>query len=402
MASVVVIGGSFAGLTGALEARRKLGENHKVTLISKTEDFVYIPSLIWVPFGWREVKDISIPIGPILDKAGVDFVKDEVTRVDPGSNRVITANGQYEYDYLLVASGVSVRYDLVKGLAEGEHTYSVCTPQHAEHARAGWDEFVKDPGPVVIGASQGASCMGAAYEFLFNFEYACRKAGIRDKVEITWVTPEPFLGHFGIDGMSGGEAMLKAFMKAFKINYITNSEIDEITQDRFRLKDGRELSYRYSMIVPPFNGARFVKESGDLGDEKGFIPTDDTYRHEKYDNVFAAGLAVAFAPPWTAPIAFGVPKTGFPSEVSAKVAADNIVKLVEEGTGAELEHKPMGKIPGLCVMDAGHKEVLILSNHLIKPRQFAIMLPNPLINVGKRFLEKYFLWKTRTGRAHLL
>ncbi len=402
MAKVVVIGGSFAGLTGALEARRKLGPGHQVTLISKTEDFVYIPSLIWVPFGWREVKDISISIRPILEKAGVDFALEEVKRVVPEENKVITGDNEYEYDYLLVASGVSVRYDLVKGLAEGEHNYSVCTPQHAEHARAGWEEFVKNPGPVVIGASQGASCMGAAYEFLFNFEYACRKAGIRDQVEITWVTPEPFLGHFGIDGMTGGAAMLKAFMKTFKINFITNSEIEEIKEDKFVLKDGRELPYRYSMIVPPFNGARFVEESGDLGDEKGFIPTDDSYRHQKYDNIFAAGLAVAFPPPWTAPVSFGVPKTGFPSEVSAKVAAKNIVKLIEEGAGAELERKPMGKIPGLCVMDAGHKEVLILSNHLIKPRQFAIMIPNPLINVAKRFLERYFLWKTRKGKAYLL
>ncbi|MHB1382273.1 MAG: NAD(P)/FAD-dependent oxidoreductase, partial [Thermoleophilia bacterium] len=209
-----------------------------------------------------------------------------------------------------------------------------------------------------------------------------------------------FLGHFGIDGMTGGETMIKAFMKMFKINYITNNEIDEITPDRFLLKSGRELPYKYSMIVPPFNGASFVKESEGLGDEKGFIPTDDSYRHDRYPDIFAAGLAVAVAPPWTAPVAMGVPKTGFPSEVTAKVAARNIVKLINGDT--ELEHKEMGKIPGLCVMDAGHKEVIILSNHLLKPRQLAIMIPNPLANIGKRLLEKYFLWKTRTGRAHLL
>lgn len=92
--------------------------------------------------------------------------------------------------------------------------------------------------------------------------------------------------------------------------------------------------------------------------------------------------------------------TGFPSEVTAKVAARNIVKLINGDT--DLERKEMGRIPGMCVMDAGHKEVIILSNHLLKPRQFAIMIPNPLANIGKRLLEKYFLWKTRTGRAHLL
>ncbi len=140
--------------------------------------------------------------------------------------------------------------------------------------REGWQKLIRDPGPVVVGASQGASCMGAGYEFLFNLEYAARQAGVRDKIDITWITPEPFLGHFGIGGMAGGEAMLKSFMKMFHINYVVNSEIEEITETEVVLKDGRRLPYKYSMIIPPFNGAKFVKESGDLGDEKGFIPVE--------------------------------------------------------------------------------------------------------------------------------
>lgn len=401
MANVIVIGGSFAGLTGALEARRKLGPGHKVTLMSKTEDFVYIPSLIWVPFGWRRIQDISIPLKPILDSHGVDFVQAEVTRVDPGTSRVITSGGDYDYDYLLVASGVSTRFDLIEGLGPEQHTVSVCTPGHAIEAGEAWQKLVKDPGPVVVGASQGASCMGAGYEFLFNLEYAARKAGVRDRIDITWITPEPFLGHFGIGGMAGGEAMLKAFMKMFHINYIVNSEIEEITDTEVVLKDGRRLPYKYSMIIPPFNGARFVKESGDLGDEKGFIPVEETYRHKKYPNIFAAGLAVAVPLPFTTPVALGVPKTGFPSEETAKTAAHNIAKLIQGEPESELETKPFGKIPGLCVMDAGRKEVVIVSNHLLKPRQFAVMIPNPLANIAKRLLEKYFLWKTRRGLSYL-
>ncbi|MHB8792977.1 MAG: NAD(P)/FAD-dependent oxidoreductase [Thermoleophilia bacterium] len=401
MSKVVVIGGSFAGITGALEARRKLGPEHEVTLISRTDDFVYIPSLIWVPFGWRNVKDISVPLKPVLDKHGVRFLKTEVTRVEPGQNRVITKDGAVEYDYLLVASGVSTRFDLIEGLGPDKNTYSVCTPSHAEEAREGWRKLVEDPGPVIVGASQGASCMGAGYEFLFNLEYAARKAGVRDKIDITWITPEPFLAHFGIGGMAGGEAMLKSFMKMFHIKYVVNSEIEKITEGEVVLKNGRKLPYKYSMIIPPFNGARFVKDSGDLGDEKGFIPVDDSYRHKKYSNVFAAGLSVAVPLPFTTPVAIGMPKTGFPSEETAKIAAHNIVRLLE-GKGEKLKSKPWGKIPGLCVLDAGHKEVLIVSNHLLKPRQIAIMLPNPLANVGKRLLEKYFLWKTRRGLSYLM
>ncbi|MHB1325327.1 MAG: NAD(P)/FAD-dependent oxidoreductase [Thermoleophilia bacterium] len=402
MSKVVVIGGSFAGLTGALEARRKLGPGHEVTLIAKTDDFVYIPSLVWVPFGWRQVKDISIPIRPVLEKRGVRFLKTEVTRVEPDQNRVVTTDGVEDYDYLLVASGVSTRFDLIEGLGPEKSTYSVCTPGHAERAREGWQKLIRDPGPVIVGATQGASCMGAGYEFLFNLEFAARKAGVRDRIDITWITPEPHLGHFGIDGIAGGEAMLKVFMKKFHINYVTNSEVDEVTESEVVLKDGRRLPYKYSMIIPPFNGARFVKESGDLGDEKGFIPVDDTYRHKKYANIFAAGLAVAVPLPFTTPVAVGMPKTGFPSEETAKIASHNIARLIQGKAAGELQAKPWGKIPGLCVLDAGHKEVVILSNHLLKPRQFAVMIPNPLANIGKRLLEKYFLWKTRRGLSYLM
>jgi sulfide:quinone oxidoreductase len=402
MSKVVVIGGSFAGLTGALEARRKLGPEHEVTLIAKTDDFVYIPSLIWVPFGWRQVKDISIPIRPVLEKHGVRFLKTEVTRVEPGQNRVVTTDGIEDYDYLLVASGVSTRFDLIEGLGPEKNTYSVCTPGHAEQAREGWQKLIRDPGPVIVGATQGASCMGAGYEFLFNLEYAARKAGVRDRVDITWITPEPYLAHFGIGGMTGGETMLKAFMKKFHINYVTNSEVEEVTESEVVLKDGRRLPYKYSMIIPPFNGARFVKESDDLGDEKGFIPVDDTYRHKKYANIFAAGLAVAVPLPFTTPVALGMPKTGFPSEETARIASHNIARLIQGGAASELQAKPWGKIAGLCVLDAGHKEVVIVSNHLLKPRQFAVMIPNPLANIGKRLLEKYFLWKTRRGLSYLM
>ncbi|MFA5810519.1 MAG: FAD/NAD(P)-binding oxidoreductase, partial [Thermoleophilia bacterium] len=204
MFKVVVIGGSFAGLTGALEAKRKLGSTTEVILISKTDSFVYIPSLIWVPFGWRTVQDLSIPLKPILDKHGVKFIQTEVTKVEPENNKVITGDGEVDYDYLLVASGVSTRFDLIEGLGPDKNTYSVCTPSHAEEAGEGWRKLINDPGPVVVGASQGASCMGAGYEFLFNLEYAARKVGIRDKIDITWITPEPFLAHFGIGGMAGG------------------------------------------------------------------------------------------------------------------------------------------------------------------------------------------------------
>lgn len=404
MAKILVIGGSFAGLTGALETKRRLGKNHEVTLVSKTDKFVYIPSLIWVPFGRRDVEDISMPIAPICSKGGVKFVHAEALSVDPKTNSVHTSKGIMQYDYLLIASGVSVRFDMVEGLGPEKFTQSVCTPSHAMEAREAWKKFVKDPGPVVIGASQGASCVGAAYEFLFNFEYEARKAGVRDKAPITWITPEPFVGHFGIDGLAGGTPLVKAFLKRFNINFITNNEIEKVTADQINLKSGKALPYKFSMIIPPFHGAQFIKDSGDLGDEKGFIPTTTAYQHTKYPNIFAAGLSVQLPAPYKTPVPMGVPKTGYPSDEMGKIAARNIAALVNSnGNGHHKLHtKPIGKIPGLCVLAAGHKEVLLVTNHLLKPRQFAILMPNPFTDTNKVVLEKYFLWKIRNGKSYML
>jgi sulfide:quinone oxidoreductase len=99
---------------------------------------------------------------------------------------------------LLIATGPHVHFDVVPGLGRhGGNTHSICTIDHALKAQAAWKEFVKKPGPVIVGAVQGSACFGAAYEFVFNLEYALRKAGIRERAPVTYVTAEPFPGHFG-------------------------------------------------------------------------------------------------------------------------------------------------------------------------------------------------------------
>ena len=399
MAKIVVIGGNFAGLTCALELKRKLGKEHDVMMFSKSSVFLFIPSLIWVPFGEREIKDITIPLEPITTKAGVEFINTEVAQISPEQNLVITPNGNYKYDYLVMATGPELAFDQIEGLGPTGNVSYIGTPHGAMETRKRWQEFVRDPGPAVIGAAQAAGCAGAAYEFLFNFEQQCRAAGIRDQVDITWITPEPFLGHFGIGGIAGGETMLKSFMKLFNINYITEAAIDKITSDTITLKDGRNLPYKFSMIMPAFYGADVVRNSPGLGNDKGYIPVNDTYQHKKYPNIFGVGIAADYPVPFKTRVPMGMPKTGYPADETAKTAAHNIVNLIKGNN--KLEKKPLGKIPGLCIMDAGKKEVIILSDSLLKPRKFAVMIPNPIYDFSKRLFEKYFLWKVRNGYSWL-
>jgi len=399
MKTTVIIGGSFAGMTAALEIKRKGKEAHHVVLIDKSPLFLFIPSLIWVPFGRREIKDISFRKDTILAKKGVDFVHAEALTVDTETQLVHTDKGDFKYDNLVVATGPKVNYNIAPGVAE--HAFYVGTPNGAMKIRKALEEFKKNPGPIVIGATQNAGCMGAAYEFLFNIEKWLREQNIRKKVDLYWVTPEDYLGHFGIDGMPMGESMLKAFMKLFHIHYRTQVGIKEVTATSVILSTDEILPSQFTMLMPPFVGVDFVTQSPSLqATANGYIPVGDDYRHPSLPNVWAAGIAVDVKLPFTSKkVPFSAPKTGYPSDETGKIVAENIIRVANGKT--DLKKKAWGKIPGVCIMDCGKKEVIIFSNHLFKPRTIALMIPNVVYDFSKVLLEKYFLWKTKRGYAFL-
>ncbi len=114
---VVVLGSSFAGMTAALELRKRLGERHEVVVLDPRERFTFIPSLIWMPFGNREAGDVTFPLGPLYEGRGIEFVNERAASVDVAGHVVRTPAGTViEYDKLLVATGPRLAFEKVPGL----------------------------------------------------------------------------------------------------------------------------------------------------------------------------------------------------------------------------------------------------------------------------------------------
>lgn len=397
-AHVLVLGGNFAGLTAALALRHQLKGEVDVTLASASDRFLFTPSLIWLPFGKRSGEDITFPIEPTLDRHGVDFLHQAATQVDAEKRTVTFPDGRrLTYDYLVIATGYQNRNDVVPGFTENANT--ITTLPDAERAAAAWERLIEEPGDVVVAATQGAGCFGAAYEFLFNVSHQLRKAGLHKQVRLTYVSAEPFLGHFGIGGLPHGESLLGMFLKRAGIDARMSVAIDHVDQGALVLADGERLPFSFAMVVPPFVGQPFLRDSDGLTDDKGFVKVRDTYQSEKYDNIYAVGVAAAVDAPWQTPTPVGIPKTGYPTEVMAHIAADNIAAQIRGEIPSE--ERAFGDIKAVCVMDAGNNGVVILADKMLPPRKHGVLIPGPQAHLMKLGFEKYFMWKMRHGYVEL-
>lgn len=401
---VVVLGSSFAGLTAALEVRKHLDDGHEVVVLDPRDHFTFIPSLIWLPFGIRSRGDVTFPLAPLYAKKKIEFVPEAAASIDTATHTVTTPSGrEIVYDKLLVGTGPRLAFERVPGLGpDGGFTQSVCNVDHAEQAGAAWERFLENPGPVVIGTAQGGSCFGASYEFLFNAHHRIKKAGLQDVAPVTFITAEPFLGHFGLGGVGDSSKRVEEFLDHLGIEGIANNVITEVRDGEIELDGGRVLPFAYSMIVPPFAGVDAVKDSAGLANPVGFVPINDRFQHPDLPDVYAAGVATAIAPPEATAVPAGVPKTGQMSETMAKVAAQNIVADIA-GSGKHRE-MPLADLSAICVLDAGNNGIIFKADHVLAHGLYAggdeptaRVMSGPQAHWAKLAFERYFISSRKRG-----
>lgn len=392
---LVVLGGGVAGLTAAYELRRRLGDRAEITVVSESDRFTLGPALLWVPFG-RSTGAISFPIKVGLTRRGIRFVHARVDRVEAERRVVCAKEEEIPYDYLLIATGPRADGTAIPGVSgQFNATSSIWSETTAVDARHELERFLARPGPVVVGAAQGAAYLSAAYEFALTLDHALRRRGARDRATITFVTPEPYLGHLDSSVPAARRAVERLFAER-GITAITAASIERVDCAGVHLHDGPTLPAQYSMIIPPFTGAIGIWKSPGLTDERGFVPVDATYRHPHHPQVYAAGLAACLTPSPAAPVS--LPKTGYLSMAMARVAAQNIAAEI---TGAAAARSPLPRLLDLRLLDGGDAGVLLLAADLGRSVRLAWRLPGRVTHVLKNLLTRYLLWKLRTGRSRL-
>ena len=306
MSHIVVLGGGIGGISAAYELRANLDRAHKVTVVSKSPFFQFTPSNPWVAVKWRTKAQTTIDLASVLPRHKVDFIHAAAEKLLPGENRIELSNGEtLAYDYLVIATGPELAFDEIEGFGPEKNTNSVCDVDHAANSSDAWEAFCENPGPIVVGAVQGASCFGPAYEFAMIMDTDLRKRKIRDKVPMTFVTSEPYIGHLGLGGVGDTKGLLESALRQRNIKWMINAKVDEVRAGKMHVieldddaseKKRHALPFKFSMMLPAFRGIPAVRGIEGLVNPRGFIIVDKHQRNPKYPNIFGVGVCIAIPP----------------------------------------------------------------------------------------------------------
>jgi sulfide:quinone oxidoreductase len=404
MANIIILGAGLAGMSAAYEIREVVGREHAITVIGEGP-FNFTPSNPWVAVGWREQDQIRVDVAKPLAQRAIRFIDTKASKVHPADNQVELGDGRrLDYDYLVLATGPRLAFERVPGSGPDGYSQSICTGPHAHQAWLAYQEFLQHPGPIVIGAAQGASCFGPAYEFAMIVDTDLRRRKLHDRVPMTYVTSEPYVGHMGLGGIGDSKGLLESELRQRHIKWITNARVTSVESDKVNVeqlddhggvRETQVLPFAFSMLLPSFAGVDAVKDVEGLVNPGGFVLIDAFQRNPAYPNVYAAGVCVAIPPVEATPVPTGAPKTGLMIESMVTAIAHNLRDAI-----AGRPPQARATWNAMCLADMGDRGFAFIALPQIPPRNVTKSMIGKWVHLAKVAYEKYFQRKMRKGQAY--
>lgn len=317
---MIVLGAGFAGFTVALELKKELAARHDVIVMSKQDHFVFSPSLVALPFGLCAAQDLQFPLRHPLEDAGIRYRDEAIASVNVEQGTVTTKAGSEHYDCLIVATGAEPNFRAIPGFGPRGYTQSIESIGDAQRTATALQKLLKAPGPIVVGAVQGAPRVDAAYEVLFNTVHWLTKQGLLSSCPITFMTPETAL--FEATRSPFVTTELRKVFAQTPIQVITGAPIRQVRPSEIALSDGRVLPFAFALLMPSYLGSEAMQACERLTDARGFVRVNEFFQSPTHPDVFALGAAAA--------VRGELGKSPSLIEETARLVARNVAARIED------------------------------------------------------------------------
>jgi sulfide:quinone oxidoreductase len=354
MHRIVILGGGTGGTLTANRLRKAYGlDEASVTVVDQDDQHIYQPGLLFVPFGLTHPEDIVRPRGRQLHP-GIDYRISAIDHVDlPGQSVQLADGSELAYDVLVVATGAVLAPDETDGLTGPgwmEKVFTFYTPEGAAALEEALAAF--DGGRLVVNVVEmPIKCPVAPLEFCFLADWYFHERGIRDQVELTFVTPldAAFTKPVAAKRLGG-------LLEQRGINLVTEFNTGEVdgTSGRLVSFDEREVPFDLAVVIPVHNGAAYVARSEGLGDALGFVVTDShTLQAAAAPNVFALGDAASLP----------ISKAGSVTHFEGEVLVENVRCFLDgEPLGASYDGHAN------CFIETGYSKAMLIDfNYNVQP-----------------------------------
>lgn len=315
---VLILGGGSGGLATAGRLKELLGDKISITVIDKQRSFVMGYSLLRVMTGEKTEQEVTVPKEKVSQK-GIKFINTEVNRIDVNNGIVRTDQGEFVYDYLVVALGAELAPEKIPGFESAFHMYTL---ENAKKLRDALSSFRAGSIRLVV-SSTPFKCPPAPYEAAMLIDDHLRNKGLRDKSDIQIFTPEP--QPMPIAGPEVGNTVV-SMLNEKGIGFHSNTKVSLIdgSSKQIVFENGSREKYDLLIAIPPHTTPKVIRESGGLADASEWISVDPKNMQTKYDRVYAIGDVAAVK----LPSGMMLPKAATFAFGQAEIVASNIASSV--------------------------------------------------------------------------